>query len=230
MSTRGLLVGAVLLAVLAGAVYWSERTKTAEESKDSSASKLVSIKDEDLSRLEIRRLGAEPVVVERGKNNQWQMKSPEPLRLDQDAVSSLVTSFTGLTQDRVIDEKPTDLSAFGLGTPSIEVTATAKNGTKQTLLIGDDTPTGSGVYAKLDNQPRVFTLSTGTKSSFDKTARDLRDKRLLTFDSEKLTRVELNSKGTAIEFGKNNQNEWSIVKPRPLRADNYGVDELVRKL
>jgi hypothetical protein len=53
---------------------------------------------------------------------------------------------------------------------------------------------------------------------------------LLTFDSEKLTRVELNSKGTAIEFGKNNQNEWSIVKPRPLRADNYGVDELVRKL
>ena len=36
--------------------------------------------------------------------------------------------------------------------------------------------------------------------------------------------------GEAIEFGKNNQNEWQILKPKPLRADGLQVDELVRKL
>ena len=41
------------------------------------------------------------------------------------------------------------------------------------------------------------------KSSLDKRPDDLRDKRLLTFDSDKLTRVELQAKGQAIEFGKN---------------------------
>src|SRR6185437_14359830 len=32
------------------------------------------------------------------------------------------------------------------------------------------------------------------------------------------------------EFGKNGSNEWTIVKPRPLRADSAAVDGLVGKL
>ena len=64
----------------------------------------------------------------------------------------------------------------------------------------------------------------------DKTANDLRDKRLLTFDSEKLTRVELSSKGQPVEFGKNAKGDWVILKPRPMRADTLQVDELIRKL
>ena len=68
------------------------------------------------------------------------------------------------------------------------------------------------------------------KSSLDKSSKDLRDKRLLTFDSDKLTRVELPAKGSSVEFGKNNQNEWQILKPKPLRADGSQVEDLVRKL
>jgi hypothetical protein len=45
-----------------------------------------------------------------------------------------------------------------------------------------------------------------------------------------LTRVELQAKGQTVEFGKNGSNEWQIVKPRPLRADNSAVDTLVNKL
>src|SRR5207344_2026215 len=56
------------------------------------------------------------------------------------------------------------------------------------------------------------------------------DKRLLTFDGDKLTRVELQAKGQPIEFGKNNQNEWQILKPKPLRADGSQVEDLVRKV
>ena len=78
--------------------------------------------------------------------------------------------------------------------------------------------------------PRVFTVASSVKSSVDKTSKDLRDKRLLTFDSDKLTRVELQAKGAAVEFGKNNQNDWQILKPKPLRADGSQVEELIRKL
>ena len=68
------------------------------------------------------------------------------------------------------------------------------------------------------------------KSSLDKSSKDLRDKRLLTFNQDKITRVALQAKGQALEFGKNTQNEWQILKPKPLRADGLQVDELVRKL
>src|SRR5207237_6876297 len=74
------------------------------------------------------------------------------------------------------------------------------------------------------------TIASYNKTSLDKTPNDLRDKRLLTFDSDKLTRVELTAKGQSVEFGKNNQNDWQILKPRPLRADGSQVEELIRKL
>ena len=70
---------------------------------------------------------------------------------------------------------------------------------------------------------------TATKSQLDKTAQDLRDKRLLIFEADKLTRVELTAKGQHVEFGRNDEKEWQIVKPKPQRADNGQVEELVRK-
>ena len=108
--------------------------------------------------------------------------------------------------------------------------SSAKDGKTDHLLIGDDTLNGSGAYAKLAGDAEVFTVATTVKTSLDKSPDDLRDKRLLTFDSDKLTRVELTAKGPAVEFGKNGQNEWQIVKPRPLRADGSAVDGLVSKL
>ena len=42
--------------------------------------------------------------------------------------------------------------------------------------------------------------------------------------------MELQAKGPEVEFGKNNQNDWQILKPKPLRADGSQVEELIRKL
>ena len=92
-------------------------------------------------------------------------------------------------------------------------------------------PPGASTYVKLAGDPHVYTIASYVKTSLDKTPNDLRDKRLLTFDQDKLTRVDLQpAKGEAIEFGKNNQNDWQILKPKPMRADGSQVEELIRKL
>src|SRR5262249_51547901 len=135
-----------------------------------------------------------------------------------------------LTSDRLIEDKAADLAPYGLATPGVLVTVTKKDGKTEDLLLGDDTPTGGGTFVKMKNDPRVFSVSSSVRSSLDKTSKDLRDKRLLTFDSDKLTRVDLQAKGQTVEFGKNNQNEWQILKPRPLRADGSQVEDLIRKL
>src|SRR5258707_13706546 len=51
----------------------------------------------------------------------------------------------------------------------------------------------------------------------------------MTFESDKVPRVELLAKKQAIEFGRNKE-QWQIVKPGPFRADGFQVDELVRNL
>jgi len=67
-----------------------------------------------------------------------------------------------------------------------------------------------------------------TRAASTKSANDLRDKRLLTLDFDKLSQLELATKKQDIQFGRNKQ-EWQIVKPKPARADNFQVEEIVRK-
>jgi hypothetical protein len=98
------------------------------------------------------------------------------------------------------------------------------------VLFGSETPTGSSRYARLEGDPRLFTVFSYVKSSFDKTVFDLRDKKLLAVDGQKISRVKLNTGGRAIEFGQTPGSSWQIVQPRALRADNFTVGDLVRSV
>lgn len=231
MKFRGLLAAVIVLAALGGAAWWSERKEKADASKPpaDTTPKLLSIPEDQFTQIDLVKKAGDTTELTKTEGA-WKIVAPKPLAADQDSVSSLVTSLSSLSSDRLIEDKASDLSSYGLNAPSEEVKITKKDGKVQTLLLGDDTPTGSGTFAKVEGDPRVFTIASYIKSSLDKTSKDLRDKRLLTFNSDKLTRVDLTAKGQTIEFGKNNQNEWQILKPRPLRADGLQVDELVRKL
>ena len=231
MSLRGLLIAAILLASLGGAAYWSEKHKKPENKPSADAApKILTIPEDQFKQLALNKKGGDSTVLSKSDAGKWQITGPKPLPADQDSVSSLVSSLSSLSSDKLVEDKASDLSSYGLNAPSEEITVKKKDGNTQKLLLGDDTPTGSGVYAKLENDPRIFTVATYVKSNLDKTAKDLRDKRLLTFNSDKLTRVDLQAKGQNVEFGKNNQNDWQILKPKPLRADGSQVEELIRKL
>ncbi|MBS1823686.1 MAG: DUF4340 domain-containing protein [Acidobacteria bacterium] len=229
MQLRGLLTALVLLAVLSVGVWYGNKQKAEEEKRGpKDTPKILTIAEDQLTQLEIKRGDGKNTTLK--KTDKWQITAPESLQADQDAVGAIATAIGSLTADSVVEEKAGDVSTFGLNSPKVVVIITKKDGKTATLKIGDEMATGSGFYAMIDGDPRLFTISTASKTSFDKTALDLRDKRLLTFDADKLTRVELSGKGTPVEFGKNGQNEWQIVKPKPMRADNWAVEELVRKI
>jgi hypothetical protein len=192
------------------------------------ANKVFSIPDDQIREVRIQKTGADALVLKRDDSKKWSIAAPKAYPADQDAAGQVGTTLTGLNADKVIEEKAADLSPYGLNAPTMTVTVLRKDGKTDTLLFGDETPTGSGSYAKTAADAKVFTVASYNKSSLEKTANDLRDKRLLTFDSDKLTRVELTAKGPAIEFGKNNQNDWQILSSRPLRADGSQVEDLRR--
>jgi hypothetical protein len=232
MKNNGLLLAAIVLAALSGALYWSNRHPASENTAKASIDtppKILTLKQEDISKIEIKKKGGEGLALAKGDAGKWQITAPKPLGADQEAVSSLLSSVSSLNSDRLVEDKATDLSQYGLTHPSLELDVTTKDPKPQKLLLGDETPAGSAVFAKLDGDPRVFTIASYNKSSLDKTANDLRDKRLLTLDFDKLSQVELVTKKQDIQFGRNKQ-EWQIVKPKPSRADNFQVEEIVRKL
>jgi hypothetical protein len=229
MKLRGLIVSIIILAALCGGLYWSNHHKPADTSEASAdvPPKILEVKEADISRFELKKNGVEQVGLERNSAGKWQIVSPTSLAADQSAVSSLLGTFSSLNSQRVVEEKAANLASYGLDTPKLEVDFAGKENKK--LLLGDDTPAGNGMYAKLEGDPRVFTIPSYDKTSIDKGPNDLRDKRLLTVDADKVSQVELISKKQEIAFGRN-KDEWQIVKPKSLRADGSEVDDLVRAL
>jgi hypothetical protein len=233
MKPRGLLAAVIVLAALGGVLYWSNRKQKAEAAKPTTdtTTKILSIPEDQIKEIKLAKTGAAVTVLRKGDDGKWQIAEPKPQRADQDAAKSLVSSLSTLNADKVVEDKATDLSPYGLNTPALDVTVLKKDGKSQDLLVGDDTPAGGGTYAKTAGDAHVYTIASYVKTGIEKTPNDLRDKRLLTFDQDKLTRVDLQpAKGEAIEFGKNNQNDWTILKPKPMRADGSQVEEVIRKL
>jgi hypothetical protein len=230
MKPKGLLVAVAVLAILGGLVWWSNKKQAAAgKASTDTTTKILTIPDDQFQEIKIKKLTGEVQDLHR-VNGKWQLTQPVQLSADADTVGTMVSSLSSLSADKIIEDKAADLQPYGLQMPTLDITVVKKDGKSSEVLIGDDTPTGSGAYAKLAADARVFTVTSYVKSSLDKTPTDLRDKRLLTFDSDKLTRVELQAKGQPVEFGKNNQNEWQILKPRPLRADGSQVETLITKL
>jgi hypothetical protein len=230
MKQRNLLIAAVLLAALSGGVWWAKRhPQSAETSNVPPSPKLVDIPQAQIKEIALKKKDGTAIVLQ-NQNGRWSITAPEALPADQDAANGVASTLNPVSADNVVDDKPKDVSEYGLTNPSLTVTIDEKNGKSQQLFLGDDVPAGSLVYARVNSDPKVYAISSSIKTSLDKSANDLRDKRLLTFDPNRLTRIELVSGKSDIEFGKNNQNDWQIIKPEPSRADSFQVEELLRKV
>ncbi|HSP66425.1 MAG TPA: DUF4340 domain-containing protein [Bryobacteraceae bacterium] len=232
MKVARLLIAALVLAGLGGLVWWSNKSEAAKASKPDpkAAPKILELKDADIKQIEIRHHEGETTVVKKDESGKWSITAPQPLAADQTAVGAITSAVTSLSSDRVVDENATNLGSYGLDPARVAVTFTLADGKTRTVRIGEDTPTEGNTYAMVDGDKRLFTIASFGKSSLDKQSKDLREKHLLVFDQDKLSRVELDSTGkTPLEFGRAGT-DWQILKPKPMRADTFQVDELVRKL
>jgi len=229
MRPKGLLIATAVLAALAAAVWWSSRQKK-EEPEGPSSPKLLSLRQDEITKIEILRREGETTRIEKGSDGAWRITAPEPLAADRSAVESLVSSAAALNADKAVEEKPEDLAVFGLKEPHARVVITLKDGKTRTVLLGDDAPVGGGGFAQVDGDPKVYLLTSWVKGGLDKLAVDLRDKRILTFDRDKLVRLEIARKKETFEFSKNAQGSWVISRPQMYRADGWSVDDYIRRL
>ncbi len=230
MKPTRLLIATFLFAVSAGLLWWlnKKESSTPKSTPSMDSAKILELKQDQIQKLVLDKLGREPIELIRD-GGKWIIASPKSLGADQDVVSNILSTLSSLSSDKVVEDKATNLEQYGLAQPSLSVSATQQDGKSIKLLFGDETPANTGSYAALPSDPRVFIVAKYSKSAFEKTVNDLRDKRLLAFESDKLTRIELVAKKQSIEFGRT-KDRWQIVRPKPVRADQSSVDSLVRSL
>jgi len=229
MKFRGLLIAVVVLAILGGVLYWSSHRKTPPASNTAATLPILKVDPASVTGLTIAQKNAPPVTLTRSGSGKWQITAPKATLADANTVSGILSNLNPLPSQRVIADKATDLSPYGLQNPLVTIDLTEKGNKTEKVLLGDDTPTGDAVYVALAGSPKVFTAASYIKNGLNKSFDDLRDKRLLPVDSASVTTIDLDRKPQPVDFGRV-QNGWQIQKPEPYRTDTFQVEDLLTQL
>lgn len=222
------LVAALVLAALGSYIYLVESQRPAsEEKKKEKVFGFMKAKARELAFEP--RAGSPLRLVKEGA--QWKLVAPIEAPADASETDSLLQTLESLELDEVVSEKPARLADFGLETPKVKVSV-ATEGVKErfVLLIGDKAPGGGGLYAKLPEKPRVFTIASWLDSTFDKKPFDFRERDLLHVKRDEVRTIEVAGPEGSYTLVKGEGGEWAFTKPLATRAGRWAVDSLLGTL
>lgn len=219
----------LILLVIAVPLGWYAYYDSKKGATDDAAKKdkVFAVDADKIDEIEIKSESGDRTTV-RKKGNDWEIVQPITAATDQATVSGITSNLSSVEIQRVIDDNPADLKEYGLDSPRVEVGFKA-NGQQKRLLLGQKTPSGSDVYAKLPDSKRVFLIPSFLDSTFNRTTFDLRDKSVLKVDREKVDTLEVDSGNRSMKFEKKN-GEWQIAQPAAGRAEFSAVDGLVSRV
>ena len=228
---RGLWSTIVLIVILAG-LYAYIRFDVAKQPSTLVSPEekiLASVESDKLDGLRIRSESGETTTLKKGDGG-WQVVDPIAAPADESKVTAITSGLPSISLVRVVDEKPTDLTNYGLAKPRIDVGfKTSGDKDYRHLLIGEKSPIGSDVFAMRSDEKRVVLISANWESSFNASTFDLREKALLKFDHSKVDGLEVSAGGKLLQFAKDGR-EWKLNKPLQARADYGAVEGLVGRL
>lgn len=230
MRFKGTLALLVIFAALGGYVYYSDFYNKEERQKQEDAKKrLFGGEAQDIAELTLEYDGKTATAVRKGEN-EWQITSPAGLEADPDAWNQLATSFVQLQKDQVVSAEKTDLAPYGLEKPAIAVSAKVKDGAAQGVLIGSENPKKDFNYARRTDNDEVFLVASYETGSFKKKIDDLRNKKVLDFESDNIDRIRISANGRPdIEMEKAGM-DWLIKKPVDTAADPGEVLSLLSSI
>jgi Domain of unknown function (DUF4340) len=158
----------------------------------------------------------------------WRLIAPLASDADQSEASTVTSSLASLEVNRVVDENTANLAEYGLAEPRIKVAFKAADGVAGELHLGDKTATQSDVYAVKPGEKRVFLVQAFHETSFAKKPFDLRDKRILMFERDKVDSIELTG-GKVVQLARAGS-DWVVKQPMQARGDYSAVEGLLTRL
>ncbi len=105
---------------------------------------------------------AQQVLLTRSETGLWVMEEPTESEVDQGSAEAAATQLSTL---RILSRPSVPLDDAGLAPESYLISIDFSGGTHKDVRIGDLTPTNSGYYAAIDEEPGVVILDqTGIQS------------------------------------------------------------------
>lgn len=198
----------VLTALIGSYAYFVEYKggEKKEKAKEESLRLFPASAADQADRIVLTWVAAKTVLVKEGGT--WKITEPIQDLADPTAVETLLT---GLREEKsevtVVEGEALDLSKFGLQSPlgTIEVSG---GGSTHRIEFGTVDGIGGVKYVHLPAQKKIVTVGSFAQTRFQKTARDLREKKIMAFEPSEIQSFDY--KGTLNFKVSKTEGAWSV--------------------
>jgi hypothetical protein len=226
MNLAKTLILFLILAVLAAYVYFYE-IKGGEERDlaEKEAKKVLTFEKDSVDIIEIRSV-FNRFYFERDPEG-WKIKNPVETNGDKSTIDGMINTLTNMNLDRSFTIKKGEEKDYGLVGRSYLVIFQLKDGQRDSVRIGDNTPVGNNVFASKGDST-VYTVPASIKNAITKQLFDWRDKSVTKIKQSEVREFKLKNSHGSFYFVKAGD-EWNITKPKEVKAEKSTVESVLRK-
>lgn len=185
----------------------------------------------DVQKVHIESNAVAHMVLQRQDNDRWHMTTPVNAQGDDAQVQALLQRLHEVKVQAFMAENPIDLEPYGLHSPTLRLALTVgKDRTVKTLLFGKLAADQKGVYVKRGDAANVLLLPQQFWDDFPKTATDLRNKKIVAFDTDAVQKIRLQYPASTFTLERHDDS-WRLSEPekRAIRQP-WKVDNLLYEL
>ena len=224
---KPIILSSLFLALLAFVYFYEiggeESRAKAQELEES----LFRLGEEEVISILISRPGQPDISLGR-EGEGWVLLRPLEVSADGNAVDALSRALKSASRVRTLTEGVTKAQEYGLQGPRLRI-AVQPTGQTRTLLVGADDFTGNNLYVQFEGEPDVFLTEKALLTAADKDLLGWRSRKVLDFDRNRVTDIEVDNPGGLIRLTKRD-GDWLLEDPLQERADSNAVQGLLAAL
>ena len=159
----------------------------------------------------------------------WKFESPVAAEANNKAVEAFISSLCALSAKSFVSDGKA-VADLDIGAFPLSITLQGVN-RRQTLLVGSPVPDSDLVYAKLEDNPTVFTLDAGAFKNLESLKTSLRDRKFMRFDTPSISGVDIESGKSSVKIRSLKDGKWELLgSGGNIPADSVKMTELLGTL
>lgn len=229
MRFKGTAALFLVFVVLGGYVYFTEfRGKEERQKQEQAKKKVFPVEDKDVTEITLVYPDRTITGVKKGEKH-WEMTSPPGIEADSDEWEQLASNIPRIEREDTVAQNVQDLAQFGLKDPPVKLSAKTKDGKTLELVFGAENPKKTYNYAKLPAGNDVFLTASNWAKTFTKNVSDLRNKKILEFETDDIDNVKIIESAKELEAQKSGE-DWQLKKPIETKGDNSEISSFISSM
>ncbi len=181
--------------------------------------RVLTFKEDEIAQIQITSEDSgknQSVLINKAEDEKlgWKITSPVKVKADQAAVNSLLFD---LKETRALTFMTFgNKENFGLEHPKQSLTLKKKNGDTESLHLGNANLDGKQFFLSRSLDGGVFVLETEKVKKLFRSFNDLRDRTLVSIDSDQVHRIVLKYSEKTFELERSGKN-WTLLQPESIK-------------